>query len=283
MSVNLLRSIPLFSSLDEQELASLSALLKRQTYSKHDTVFWIHEKGEHRYIIESGTVRISFTDREGQETDLAVLKQGSFFGELSLIDGGPHSATARAVHDSVLLTLDRASFYHFLTKHSKLAHALLEVLSQRLRANTAKVGGIVNANDQLDAERSSFQRSIDRLAKALTSGVFLTIYIVLVIGWMVVQTVFYKKSHPGPVNFLDDPPTFFILGFLITLTSFLLTLLILNSQRRQAESDRVRSDIEYQVNLKSQTEIMKLQLKMDELILLVNSISDQKQRVPVEE
>jgi len=278
MSVDLLRSIPLFASLDQEELMGLAELLKRQTYSRHDTVFWMHEKGEHLYIVESGTVRISYTDKEGQETDLATLREGSFFGELSLIDGGPHSATARAAIETVLLKLDRASFYHFLTTHQKLSYALLQVLSQRLRANTAKVGGIVNANEQLDAERSSFQIFIDRLAKGLTSGRFLTLYVLFVIAWIIIQTVVYLKTQSKPVDFIDVPPTFFILGFVITLTSFLLTILILNSQRRQAESDRIRSDIEYQVNLKSQTEIMKLQLKMDELTEIIRSNDQQETR-----
>lgn len=269
MSVDLLRSIPLFDSLNHEELTGLAELLKSQTYSRNDTIFWMHEKGEHLYIIESGIVRISYTDKEGQETDLATLKEGSFFGELSLIDGGPHSATARAATETILLKLDRPSFYHFLTTHQKLSYALLQVLSQRLRANTAKVGGIVNANEQLDAERSSFQVFVDRLAKGLTSGRFLTIYVAFVVTWIIIQTLIYLKTKSRAVDFMDVPPTFFILGFIITLTSFLLTILILNSQRRQAESDRIRSDIEYQVNLKSQTEIMKLQLKMDELTEMV--------------
>ena len=277
MSVDLLRSIPLFASLDQEELMGLAELLKRQTYSRHDTVFWMHEKGEHLYIVESGTVRISYTDKEGQETDLATLREGSFFGELSLIDGGPHSATARAATETVLLKLDRASFYHFLTTHQKLSYALLQVLSQRLRANTAKVGGIVNANEQLDAERSSFQMFIDRVAKGLTSGRFLSLYVLFIIVWILIQTIVYLKTQSKPVDFIDVPPTFFILGFVITLTSFLLTILILNSQRRQAQSDRIRSDIEYQVNLKSQTEIMKLQLKMDELTEMVK-VNETKQK-----
>ena len=276
MSVDLLRSIPLFDSLNHEELTGLAELLKSQTHARNDTIFWMHEKGEHLYMIESGIVRISYTDKEGQETDLATLKEGSFFGELSLIDGGPHSATARAATEAVLLKLDRASFYRFLTTHQKLSYALLQVLSQRLRANTAKVGGIVNANEQLDAERSSFQIFVDRLAKGLTSGRFLMTYVAFVVTWIVIQTLIYLKTQSRAVDFIDIPPTFFILGFIITLTSFLLTILILNSQRRQAESDRIRSDIEYQVNLKSQTEIMKLQLKMDELTEMVRLGDKQK-------
>jgi len=270
MSTSLLRSVSLFDSLDHEELVKLSALLKRKTYSKNETVFWMHEKGDHLYIIESGLVSISFTDGEGQETELALLKPGSFFGELSLIDGGPHSASARAKTDAVLLALDRASFYHFLTNHPKLAYEMLQVLSQRLRSNTSKVGGMLNANEQLDAERTAFQRSIDRLAKFLTSSLSLSFYIAFVVGWICIQTILYKRSNGERVSFLDAPPTFFILTFFISLCSFFLTVLILNSQRRQAESDRIRSDIEYAVNLKAQTEIMKLQLKVDEISAMVH-------------
>ncbi len=80
----------------------------------------------------------------------------------------------------------------------------------------------------------------------------------------------------GTINFVDQPPTFFILGFFITLTSFLLTILILNSQRRQAEEDRIRSEIEYRVNLKSQAEVMKLKLKIEQLIEMVGKLTNEK-------
>lgn len=279
MNVTLLRSISLFESLSQEELTGIAALLKQQAYSPNETIFWMHEKGKHLYMIESGIVSISFTDKEGQENNLATLKHGSFFGELSLIDGGPHSATARAVTETVLVTLDRESFYNLLMKYPKLVQTLLQVLSHRLRANTAKVGGIVNANEQLDAERTKFQIFIDRLAKVLTSGRFLIIYVVMVIGWICMQIVEYRNTHSEPVSFSDAPPTFFILGFFLTLTSSILTILILNSQRRQAESDRIRSDIEYRVNLKAQTEIMKLQLKIDEISKIINSEFKHKEKV----
>jgi uncharacterized membrane protein len=88
-----------------------------------------------------------------------------------------------------------------------------------------------------------------------------------------VQIYFYKKDYNEEISFLDKPPTFFLLGFIFTLTSFLLTVLILNSQRRQAERDRISGEIEYQVNLKSQAEVMKLQLKMDKVVQLLNQLT----------
>jgi uncharacterized membrane protein len=90
------------------------------------------------------------------------------------------------------------------------------------------------------------------------------------LSWIGFQTWYYFHKHHSAVNFADNPPTFFFLGFLLTLTSFLFTILVLTSQRGLAEQDRIRGEIEYQVNLKAQTEIMRLQLKMDEVLKILD-------------
>lgn len=278
MSEHLLKKIPLFSSLDDATLEELSGYLKKETYPAHHTIFWMNERGDHLYIILSGRVQICYIDEEGQEVTLSTIGAGSFFGELSMMDGGPHTATARAAEETELLTLDRSTFYRFLDKHPRLSHTLMHVLTSRLRANTVKMRTVVNVNKELEAKRTRFQRFIDNLAKSLTSSAFLTAYFLFIVVWIAAQIYFHKKTQHEAIDFLDKPPTFFILGFLLTLTSFLLTVLILNSQRRQAENDRIRGEIEYQVNLKAQAEIMKLQLKMDQLTDLVNKLSSEKEK-----
>lgn len=266
MNAEQLRNIPLFAGLQRTELEELTSLLKERTYPAHHTVFWMNEKGEQLYIIIKGTIEISYTDDEGKEVLLAQLEPGSFFGELSLIDGEPHSATARTRGQAVLLTLDRESFHHYINKHPQLCFTLLQVLSARLRESTVKVPRVLNINQELDAKRTPLQQSIDNIARALTNGYFLGFYILFIVGWIVSQIILFKRQTAATVSFIDRPPAFSILDFFLTLTSFLLTILILNSQRRQAESDRIRGEIEYQVNVKSQAEVMKLQLKMDKLI-----------------
>jgi CRP/FNR family cyclic AMP-dependent transcriptional regulator len=250
MDISTLQNIPLFAGLNREALEDLSHHLRKETYAANHTIFWMDERGEHLYIILSGKVRISYIDDEAHEITLATLSTGSFFGELSVIDGGPHTATARSINETILLILDSTSFYNFLDKHPQLGYNLLKVLSLRLRSNTARIHKVVNVNDELEAKRSRFQRFIDKLAQSLTSSTFVTFYIVFIIGWIGLQVYLHKQHHLGPISFMDSPPTFFILGFLITLTSFLLTILILNSQRRQAENDRIRGEIEYHINLK---------------------------------
>ena len=246
MIVALLKRIPLFASLDITVLEELATYLKKETYPAHHVIFVTNEKSNHLYIIVNGKVRISFTDEAGKDITLAVLGRGAFFGELSLIDQGPHSASALSLSEAELLTLDRDSFYLFLNKHPQLGHTLLEVLAARLRSNTSRMHSVINVNEELEAKKSSFQHFVDKLAKALTGSIFIRLYIFFICAWITVQVLAYKKGG-GDINFIDQPPTFFILGFFITLTSFLLTILILNSQRRQAEEDRIRSEIEYRV------------------------------------
>ena len=276
MIEDLLKRVPLFSSLDNAALHELAAYLKKESYAPHHTIFLMDEKSDHLYIVANGKVRISFVDEAGKDITLAVLGRGAFFGELSLIDQGPHSATALSLTETELLTLDRASFYLFLNKHPQLGHTLLEVLAARLRSKTPRLHSVINVNEELEAKKSSFQHFVDKLAKALTGSIFIRLYILFICVWIAVQVILYKKNHLGSISFLDHPPTFFILGFFITLTSFLLTILILNSQRRQAEEDRVRSELEYRVNLKSQAEVMKLKLKMDQLIEMVGKLTNEK-------
>jgi CRP/FNR family transcriptional regulator, cyclic AMP receptor protein len=273
MDRNILRKIPLFAELTNDGLDELASTLNRTTIAPHEHIFWMDELGDRLFIIESGQVQISYTDENGEDISLGKLKPGEFFGELSVIDGGPHTATARALTETVLLTLDRSSFYVFIEKHPLIFRTLFTVLSKRLRASTVKLRGIININEQLEENSSPFRQLIDRLARVVTSGTFFTLCALFTLIWILVQIYLFKKDHYEEISFLDRPPTFFLLGFIFTLTSFLFTLLILSSQRRQAEIDRIRGVIEYQVNLKAQAEIMKLKLKMDEVIQLLNQLS----------
>lgn len=266
MNQHFLDRIPLFADLDTKALQELSTNLEKETIKSNQVIFWMGDNGDKLYIIQHGRVAISYIDEEGSEVNLANLHSGAFFGELSLIDGMAHTATARAVDDVTLLTLSQENFYRFIDKHPALSRTIMFVLASRLRMSTVRLQGVKNVNQEIESTTSRFQRSIDRLAKSLTSAGFLASCVVFILVWIVFQVLVFKQHHYGSISFADRPPTFFLLGFIITLTSFLLTILILTSQRRQAESDRLRGEIEYQVNLKAQSEVIKLQAKMDTLL-----------------
>jgi CRP-like cAMP-binding protein len=269
MTPQTLREIPLFATLDPQETDDLLKHLERKEYPPNTVIFWMDEPGDKLYIIEKGQVNISHTNKEGKAHHLATLGERAFFGELSLLDGGPHTATARTATETILLTIDQPAFYNFLDKHPHFSRTLLAVMVDRLRISTNNLQHSRFENNVPPAQPASFRRLVDSAARTISSSRFLIFAMLFIAGWIIFQTWFYYHHYNGTISFSDHPPTFFILGFLLSLSSFLFTILVLTSQRGLAEQDRIQAEIEYQVNLKAQAEVMRLQLKMDEVLKIL--------------
>jgi CRP-like cAMP-binding protein len=269
MTPEMLRKIPLFATLTPEELEDLLKQLEKEKYPPHTVIFWMDEPGNKLYVIEKGEVRISYTNKDGKELVLGVQGEGTFFGELSLLDGGPHTATVRTIKETTVLTISRATFYSYLDKHPQFSRTLLAVLVDRLRTTSVNIRQHVAGTPTAPYQPASFRRFVDKAARFVSSSRFLIFTIIFLASWIGFQTWYYHRAHQGVVSLADSPPTFFFLGFILTVTSFLFTILVLTSQRGLAEQDRIRADIEYQVNLKAQAEVMRLQLKMDELMKLL--------------
>src|SRR5258705_7056940 len=132
----MLREILWFATLTRGELEDLLEQLKKEKYPPHTVIFWMDEPGNKLYVIEKGEVRISYTNKDGKELVLGVQGEGTFFGELSLLDGGPHTATVQTIKETTVLTINRATFYSYLDKHPQFSRTLLAVLVDRLRTTS---------------------------------------------------------------------------------------------------------------------------------------------------
>jgi CRP/FNR family transcriptional regulator, cyclic AMP receptor protein len=273
MSPEKLREVSLFATLTPEDIHDLLRKLEQKEYPPHTVIFWMDEPGDKLYIVEKGEVHISQINKEGKEHTLAILGEGAFFGELSLLDGGPHTATARTITETAVLTIDQSSFYSFLDKHPQFSRTLLTVMVNRLRISTEKMRYTGFENNAPPPQPASFRNFVDKAARTVSSSRFLIFAILFLVSWIGLQTWYYFTHH-GSISFADNPPTFFLLGFLLTLSSFLFTILVLTSQRGLAEQDRIRAEIEYQVNLKAQAEVMRLQLKMDEVLKILEQKND---------
>jgi CRP-like cAMP-binding protein len=128
--------VALFVGLPQAELEALATCLRPRRVPRGTIIFLEGDPGESLYVIEHGTVKIALTSPEGKELVLALLGPGDFFGDLTLLDGDPHSADAVAKTDCRLLLLQRGAFLGFLETHPRAAGAMLAVLSRRLRRNT---------------------------------------------------------------------------------------------------------------------------------------------------
>ena len=267
----LIARIPLFAQLEPGERDALHRLLRSREYAANDTIFWIGEPGNEFFIIEQGRVVISYIDEQGAEVTLATLDPGQFFGELSLLDGGRRTGSARALTDVRALVLNREQFQTFVTRHPSSAIHMMEVLGRRQRDNIEKLRGIKNPNQEIVERQTRVQRLVERVAAVFASEVFLVVNLLFFVAWITVQTIRYNHAshrdpaHFPPVNFFDQPPTFFWLGFMITVEAIVLSIFVLNAQRRQASRDAIKADMDYQVNRKAQLEIMQLHEKLDRL------------------
>jgi CRP-like cAMP-binding protein len=128
-----LRTVPIFSELSDQDIASLAHLALRKRYPKDTVVFFENEEGDFFFTITEGRIKVTILGDDGREVILSVLGPGDFFGEMALLDNEPRSATAIAVEESELLSLHRSDFQSVLNDNRSITNALIRVLSARLR------------------------------------------------------------------------------------------------------------------------------------------------------
>jgi CRP-like cAMP-binding protein len=258
---NTLAYIPLFADLSEVELAELSRLLKPRHCSQGQHIVWAGESGKEFFVINQGRVNILLPDQLGRELVLATLGPGQFFGEISLLDGGPRTATARAETDASLMELSRDEFLEFIRRHPTVAIRIMTVLGQRQRETNEKLRGIKNANEIIAENSTPGQKAVEHIAMILSSTLWVITNLIVFASWIISNVVLRHTGHKP----FDSPPMFPTLAFLITLEAILLSMFVLGSQRRQADRDRIRSDLEYQVNIKAHLEVMQLHQKIDRM------------------
>ncbi|HKV45934.1 MAG TPA: Crp/Fnr family transcriptional regulator [bacterium] len=136
---SVLAQVPLFAGFSRSELDALATFIRIRRYPKGSIVFHQGDPGTTLYLIEKGEVKLTVMSGRGKEATLALLGHGAFFGELSLLDGEPRSATAVARVDCTLGALDRDHLLRFLAEHPRATASLLSVLARRLRRTTDQV------------------------------------------------------------------------------------------------------------------------------------------------
>ncbi len=258
---DLLANIPFFQPLDDDEREAIAQVLEEVRIPAGQTVFELGDPGDALYVIRSGIVEVFIKDDTGTRIVLEVDGPGDFFGEISLLHPGPRTGTALVVHEMVALRVDHEDLERCLRFHPDMALDILAVVGARLRDINTRLSHTAsrNVNDQMADTRSAVQRVADWIATFSGSIPFLLINAGLFLIWIVVNT----NLVPGVRAF--DPFPFGLLTMAVSLEAIFLSIFVLISQNRQAAKDRVRSDIEYDVNLKAELEIAHLHEKVDDM------------------
>lgn len=251
-----LRKVPLFDSLTAEAGEKLCRLLERRELKASTRLFNAGDRGDAMYLIEHGRVSISVTDADGHEVTLSELHDGDFFGEMALIDGHERSAGAMLLEDSSLTVLTRDDFLAFITSDHQIMLAMLAAMARRLRRTDNLLRHRVsrNANTEEAAHTTAADRAADVIANFGGSWKFIGLSLLLLLTWMGVNTWFLREKS-------FDPFPYVFLNLVLAMMTGLQAPFIMMSQNRQSHKDRLRADLDYEVNLKNElllTEIRSL-------------------------
>ena len=256
----LLKGIEIFELLDEEDRVELAKVIDTQQISAGETLFQAGEPGESLFIVRSGEIELYIKDTAGQKIVLTIAEQGKTFGELSLLDTGPRTATALALTDTELLVLDREDLLLLFQKKPDAALHLLAAMSVMTRKADELLRTRVsrNVNEEIEEHLTPLQRVADWIAWFSGSMLFLLLNGIWFFTWIVLNTFVLGEAA-------FDPFPFGLLTMIVSLEAIFLSCFVLVSQNRQAEKDRVRSDVEYEVNIKAELEIGHLHEKTDRI------------------
>jgi len=258
MDAATLRSVPLFASLDSKATAELGEYLTIHDYPKSATIFRNGDPGDAMYLIDVGKVRISITDADGAVVTLAELGPGDFFGDMSMLDGHGRSANATATENARLAKLTRDDFLSFMKSDPRVTLELLTTLTGRLRRTDDLLRHRVARNiNEIEAARMTLSdRASDKIAEFGGSWKFIFAGIVFLWCWIVVNMLMDKGFDPYPYLFLC---------LVLNMLQAFQGPIIMMSQNRQAEKDRLRANLDYQVNLKNELLLGDIIRRLDEI------------------
>lgn len=259
MTIEALRSVPLFASLDDEAAKDLRNLLSDKVVPQNTRLFRQGDKGDAMYLIESGRVRISLRDDDKQEVTLAELAQGDFFGEMAIIDGRQRSADAHVVEDAHLAILSRDAFLSFVRTNPDVALEMLSALTDRLRRTDELLRSRVsrNVNEEAKARSTVADRAADMIAEFGGSWKFIGASMGLIVLWIIFNSLILVRGF--------DPAPYQMLNLALAVIAGMQAPIIMMSQNRQGEKDRLRADLDYQVNLKNELSLAEVLRRLDVL------------------
>ena len=259
IDTQVLQNVPVFQLLDQDELKDLLSETEERSYVAGQTIFKEGQAGGEMHVILEGRVETFLVDDEGNRVVLAEVEKGEMFGELSLFDNEPRSASAVALEPTRTCIVDRKDLEHLFARKPPAALDIMAVLSRRLRRTDLLLSQRVakNPNVVIEEESTLGQRMADGVAKVGGSWAFINVFTTIMVVWMGLNL--FWLAHPF------DPAPFIGLNLLLSMMAALQAPVIMMSQNRQDTKDRVRADLDYQVNLKAELEIMDLHRKVDRM------------------
>ena len=272
IDASILNEVEHLRELNPDERKALADKIDLLRCAAGEHVFQFGDPGSAMYIVRSGEVEIFVKNDQGEKIVLETSQPGDIFGEISLLDGGSRTAWVVALSETELLRLDREHFEDYVRQYPPAALNLLSVAARRLRKSDEMIRRTVtrNAKDVAEEQGTVLTRLADAVPSFTGSLGSLAFHALFLGGWIAINLsvlAHWKAFDPYPFEFLS---------VIVSLEAIFLTLFVLTSQNRQRARDRIRSDIEFESSINTETKIAFLHEKIDKLAesqyaLLVNT------------
>jgi uncharacterized membrane protein len=276
---DVLKHVPLFGLLDDDELSVLAGQVELVQFDPRERIYKIGDEGVRAYVIVSGSVEVVTVDEDGQEVVVDQPAPGQFFGFASMIDGTPHQTSAVALEATECIEVDRNDISILLQRKPMAGMDLLTTLGRQFHASHQldRVRSSRHPNDIIEEEFTLGDRVADSVAKFGGSWSFIiTFGVVLIV---------YTSTNLKLGRSAWDPYPFILLNLFLSMLAAIQAPVIMMSQNRQDTKDRLRGELDYDVNRRAASDIQGLARKMNLIAEKVGDIEDllraKRQRDPV--
>jgi uncharacterized membrane protein len=254
-----LRHVPLFALLDDEEACVLASQVEKRTFAPHQRIYKIGDTDGKAYVMFSGQVRVSTVDEDHQEVVIDEPSHGEFFGFASMLEQTPHQTNATAVEETVCIELDRNDIAVLLERKPLAGMDMLTVLGKQFHASQqlVRLRAMRNPNEVIEKDATFGERIADMVAGFGGSWTFIISFLLVLLGYAATSIIMGKKSW--------DPYPFILLNLFLSMLAAIQAPVIMMSQNRQDTKDRLRGELDYDVNRRAESEIQGLARKLNAL------------------
>jgi len=259
MSCNpeVLKHVPLFALLDDEETAVLAGQVRLKTFSPRQRIYKIGDAGGQAYVVVSGRVRVSTVDHDQQEVVVDEPSHGEFFGFSSMLEQTPHQTEAAAIDEAVCLEVSRDAIAVLLQRKPLAGMDMLHVLGRQFHASQQLVRLRANRhpNDVIEKDATFGERVADLVAGFGGSWTFITAFCISMAVYLVIDQALGRRAW--------DPYPYILLNLFLSMLAAIQAPIIMMSQNRQDTKDRLRGELDYDVNRRAEAEIQGLARKLN--------------------
>jgi CRP/FNR family cyclic AMP-dependent transcriptional regulator len=263
-----LKHVPLFALLDEEETAVLAGQVRLKTFAPRQRIYKIGDSTGQAYVVVSGRVRVSTVDQDQQEVVVDEPSHGEFFGFASMLEQTPHQTEAAAIDEAVCLEVDQKDIAVLLQRKPLAGMDMLRVLGRQFHASQQLVRLRANRhpNEVIEKDATFGERIADAVAGFGGSWTFIITFSVALAIYMTIDAALGRKAW--------DPYPYILLNLFLSMLAAVQAPVIMMSQNRQDTKDRLRGELDYDVNRRAEVEIQGLARKLNVLGEKMGDVED---------